>query len=51
MDRVKADIDKGNIDLDEIMASATHARKSRGIDAEHFSKVWKIDMDSVRQKI
>ena len=39
MDLVKADIFKGNIDLDEIMASATHARKSRVIDVEYLSKV------------
>ena len=28
MDRVQAEIVKGNIYLDEIMASATHARRS-----------------------
>ena len=33
------------------MASATHARKSRGFDAEHLSKVWKIDMSSAQQTI
>ena len=51
MDRVKAEIAKGNIYLDEIMASGTHARKSRGKDAEYLYKVWKIDMDSERQTI
>ena len=51
MERVQADIFKGNIDLDEIMSSAIHARKSMGTDTEHFSKLWKIDMESARQTI
>ena len=51
MDRVQAYIVKGNIDLDKIMASATHAIKSRGIDADHLYKVWKIDMNSTQQTI
>eukprot|EP00957_Ditylum_brightwellii_P057407 4352700-Ditylum_brightwellii.AAC.1 len=33
------------------MASATHARQSRGIDAEHLSKVWRINIDTARQTI
>eukprot|EP00957_Ditylum_brightwellii_P117124 8933029-Ditylum_brightwellii.AAC.1 len=32
----------GEIDLDEVMTSATHAGKSKGIDPTHLSKVWKI---------
>ena len=51
MNQIQAEIVTGNIDLYEIMASATHARRSRGIDAEHFSKFWKIDLDSVRRTI
>ena len=51
MERLQAEIVKGNIDLDEIMASTTHARKSRGINAENFSKVWKIDMESAQKTI
>ena len=51
MDWVQAYIVKGNIDLDKIMASATHAIKSRGIDADHLYKVWKIDMNSTQQTI
>ena len=35
---------KGEIDLDKIMISATHADKEKGIDAEHLSKVWRIDL-------
>ena len=51
MDQVQVYIVKGNIDLDEIMAIGTHARRLGGIDAEHLSKVWKIDLDSARQTI
>jgi hypothetical protein len=30
---------RGNIDLDEVMLSATHAQKTRGVDANHLSKI------------
>eukprot|EP00957_Ditylum_brightwellii_P056167 4258149-Ditylum_brightwellii.AAC.1 len=33
------------------MASATHARQSRGVDAEHLSKVWQINIETARQAI
>ena len=42
MDRVQARIIKGNNELDKIMARATHARKSREIDAYHLSEVCKL---------
>eukprot|EP00957_Ditylum_brightwellii_P085963 6540385-Ditylum_brightwellii.AAC.1 len=32
----------GEINLDEVMTSATHAGKPKGIDTTHLSKVWKI---------
>eukprot|EP00957_Ditylum_brightwellii_P086395 6573677-Ditylum_brightwellii.AAC.1 len=32
----------GDIDLDEVMTSAAHAGKPKGIDPTHLSKVWKI---------
>jgi hypothetical protein len=32
-------VTKGDIDLDEIMLSAAHARKSKGVDAAHLSKI------------
>jgi hypothetical protein len=35
---------KGEIDLDTIMVSATHAGKSKGVDPAHLSKIWKIDL-------
>ena len=42
---------KGDVNLDDIMTSAAHARRSRGVDAKHLSKVWKIDMDSARRTL
>jgi hypothetical protein len=32
-------VTKGEIDLDEIMVSATHPTKSKGVDPAHLSKV------------
>jgi hypothetical protein len=36
---------QGEIDLDDIMVSAAHAGRSKGIDAEHISKTWRIDLE------
>eukprot|EP00957_Ditylum_brightwellii_P053275 4039690-Ditylum_brightwellii.AAC.1 len=38
----------GTLNLDAVMASAIHTRQSRGIDAEHLSKVWRINIDTAR---
>ena len=35
----------GKLDFDDIMASATHARRSQGMDAEHLSVVWQISVE------
>ena len=37
-------VTRGEIDLNTIMASATHAEKSKGVDPAHLSKIWKIDL-------
>ena len=37
-------VTKGEIDLETIMVSATHAEKSKGVDPAHLSKIWKIDL-------
>ena len=42
---------KGEIDLDSIMISATHAGKPKGIDAEHLSKVWRIDLEAAQRTL
>ena len=41
----------GDIDLDGIMVSASHANMSKGIDAEHLSKVWWIDVETARKTL
>ena len=42
---------KGSLDLDEIMVSVAHADKPKGIDADHLSKVWKIDLEATKKTI
>ena len=42
----------GNINLDEIMAiGAAHELRSRGIDASHLSKVWRIDFETAKRTL
>jgi hypothetical protein len=41
----------GEIDLDEVMASAAHARRPKGIDATHLSKVWKITHEQAEKTL
>jgi hypothetical protein len=41
----------GTLDLDAVMASSAHARQSRGVDAEHLSKVWRVDIDTAREVV
>eukprot|EP00957_Ditylum_brightwellii_P129591 9884666-Ditylum_brightwellii.AAC.1 len=41
----------GTLDLDAVTFSAIHARQSRGVNDEHLSKVWQIDIDTARQTI
>ena len=38
---------RGEVDLDEIVASTMHANKSRGVDAPHLAKIWRIDHEVV----
>jgi hypothetical protein len=42
---------QGEIDLDEIMVSATHAGKSTGVDPAHLSKIWKIDLKTAERTL
>ena len=41
----------GQLDLDEIMASATHVRKSKSISSEQLSKVWRIDVETAKRTL
>ena len=45
------DILTGEIDLDEIMASAAHAKPRRTVDAEHLSKIWRIDIETAKRTL
>ena len=46
LDDLYAKATKGNIYLDDIMVSASHSSRSKGIDASHLSKIWRIYLDS-----
>ena len=40
---------RGEVNLDEIMASTMHANKSRGVDAPHLAKIWRIDQEVAKK--
>ena len=42
---------EGHLDLDGIMVSAAHAGRSRGVDAKHLSKVWRISVDEAKRTL
>jgi hypothetical protein len=42
---------QGDINLNAFMISASHAKMKRTIQAEHLSKIWKIDMDTASKTI
>jgi hypothetical protein len=44
LDKLFDEATQGKIDLDEVMLSATHAGKTKGVDATHLSKMWQIDL-------
>ena len=46
LDALYAKSTKGNIYLDDIMSSADHERRPKGIDASHLSKIWRINLYS-----
>ena len=39
----------GELYLDSLFASATHAEYPKGISADQLSKVWKIDLESAKR--
>ena len=41
----------GALDFDDIMASAAHAKRSQGVDAEHLSKVWRITAEEAARTL
>jgi hypothetical protein len=44
LDNLFSEATQGEIDLDEVMLSTTHVGKTRGVDATHLSKMWRIDL-------
>ena len=42
---------KGEIDLDDIMVSASHASRAKGVDAQHLAKTWRIDVEAARRTL
>ena len=42
---------RGEVDLDEIMASTMHANKSKGVDAPHLAKIWQIDQEVAKKTL
>jgi hypothetical protein len=51
LDQIYAGTTKGEIDLDDYMISALHARRTQGIDAAHLSKVWRISLDQAERTL
>ena len=49
LDDLYSEATKGNINLDDTMVSAAHKIRPKGIDASHLSKIWIIDLDSVKR--
>ena len=51
MEEILEQATAGDIDFDDIMASATHAKRSQGVDAEHLSKVWRITVQEAQRTL
>ena len=42
---------QGEVNLDEFMISATHARMKRNVQVEHLSKIWRIDLETASKTL
>ena len=51
LDDLLESVTHGDIDLDEIMVSAAHAGRPKGVDATHLSKMWRIDLELVKRTL
>ena len=49
--RLSLAAEAGELDLDEIMVSATYAKPSKGVQAAHLSKIWKIDLKTAERTL
>lgn len=50
-DDIYEQIQTGQIDIDAIMASATFTNNTKGVTAEHLSKIWRIDSDTAKRTL
>jgi hypothetical protein len=51
LDELSDEATQGEIDLDEVMLSTTHAGKTKGVDATHLSKMWRIDLKTAKRTL
>jgi hypothetical protein len=51
IDELYAEATQGNIDLDQVMLSATHAVQKKGVDAALLSKMWRIDLPTAERTL
>jgi hypothetical protein len=51
LDDIYESVTQGEIDLDEILVSAAHAGRSKGVDPAHLSKIWKIDLKTAERTL
>ena len=51
LDDFYSEVTKGNIFLDDIMVSADHSSRPKGIDASPLSKIWRFDLESTKQTL
>ena len=51
IDQLFDDVINRDYNLDDIMVSAMHADKAKGVNAEHLSKVWRIDVESAKRTL
>jgi hypothetical protein len=51
LDDLFSEATRGEIDLDEVMLSATHAGKTKGVDATHLSKMWRVDLKTAERTL
>jgi hypothetical protein len=42
---------RGEIDLDSVFVSAAHAGRPKGVNPEHLSKIWKIDLKAAERTL
>jgi hypothetical protein len=51
LDEIYTRTTKGEIDLDDFLVSAAHARRTQGMDAAHLAKVWRINLDQAERTL